>query len=88
MRELHKDPNAIISTPVFLDATCSGIQHFAALLQDQELATQVNLTPSTGKDLPARPYGSPWGGGGHKLPNSGRTVPINKPENKFRVGGG
>ena len=43
MRELDRDPNYIIKTPVFLDATCSGIQHLAALLRDLELGTIVNL---------------------------------------------
>jgi hypothetical protein len=43
MKELHKNPNAVIKTPVFLDATCSGIQHFSALLLDVELATAVNV---------------------------------------------
>lgn len=31
---------------VQLDCTCSGIQHFAALLRDEEMASMVNLTPS------------------------------------------
>lgn len=32
--------------PVQLDCTCSGIQHFAALLRDEEMASMVNLVPS------------------------------------------
>ena len=32
--------------PVQLDCTCSGIQHFAALLRDEQMASMVNLTPS------------------------------------------
>ena len=30
MKEIHNNPKAIIRTPVFLDATCSGVQHLAA----------------------------------------------------------
>jgi len=29
--------------PVWLDATCSGIQHFATMLKDEELAISVNF---------------------------------------------
>jgi DNA-directed RNA polymerase len=39
--------------PVFLEATCSGIQHLATLatlLLDPELATKVNLIPQTNSD--------------------------------------
>lgn len=32
--------------PVQLDCTCSGIQHYAALLRNQEMAAMVNLVPS------------------------------------------
>jgi DNA-directed RNA polymerase len=32
--------------PVQLDCTCSGIQHFAALLRDEDMAGMVNLMPS------------------------------------------
>lgn len=45
VKELHNNPNAIINTPVFLDATCSGIQHLSAILRDLELGISVNLTP-------------------------------------------
>jgi hypothetical protein len=47
MKELHNNPNAIIKTPVFLDATCSGIQHLAALMKDIELGYHVNLVPKS-----------------------------------------
>lgn len=36
----------ITKLPVQLDCTCSGIQHYAALLRDEQLAGMVNLTPS------------------------------------------
>jgi len=45
LKELHLNSNAIVKLPVFLDATCSGIQHLAALLRDFELASRVNITP-------------------------------------------
>jgi DNA-directed RNA polymerase len=56
MREIHNDPNAIIKTPVFLDATCSGVQHFAGLMKDLELGTNTNLIPSTNEDKPGDIY--------------------------------
>ena len=56
MKEIHNNPLAIIKTPVFLDASCSGIQHFAGLMKDVELGTNTNLLPSTNKDLPEDIY--------------------------------
>ncbi len=47
MRELDKNPKALVHTPIFLDATCSGIQHLAGLMQDHELGTRVNLISQT-----------------------------------------
>jgi DNA-directed RNA polymerase len=52
MKELHNNPLANIYTPVFLDATCSGIQHLSALLLDLELGISVNLTPYNQEDGP------------------------------------
>ena len=40
LRELNKDPNYLVKLPVFLDATCSGIQQTfrrATLIKDYEL---------------------------------------------------
>jgi DNA-directed RNA polymerase len=70
MRELHNNPNAIINTPVFLDATCSGIQHLSALLLDLELGISVNLTPYNQEDGPNDIY-------------SDLISPINKAINKY-----
>jgi len=69
MRDLDKNPNTVITTPVFLDATCNGIQHLAGLLKDLELGTEVNLVstsetqtetfggkPSLNKDKPKDLY--------------------------------
>lgn len=46
MREIDRNPEYIVKMPVLLDATCSGIQHFAGLLRDYELAYNVNLLES------------------------------------------
>nr|YP_009574413.1 hypothetical protein [Arthrobotrys musiformis]QBM31531.1 hypothetical protein [Arthrobotrys musiformis]QBM31681.1 hypothetical protein [Arthrobotrys musiformis] len=40
------DENYAIRIPIFLDATCSGIQHFSGLLLDHKIGEQVNLTNS------------------------------------------
>lgn len=51
LKELHLNPDAKVYLPVFLDATCSGIQHLAAMLQDYETGSKVNLIPQNDKDL-------------------------------------
>lgn len=33
----------LVHLPIWLDATCSGIQHFATMLKDEELAISVNV---------------------------------------------
>ena len=43
MRDLDKDPNCLIRIPVFLDATCNGLQHLAAIMRDKNLGSHVNL---------------------------------------------
>lgn len=50
VKSYHEDKNTLISLPIFLDATCSGIQHFAALLKDFELGCRVNLFPQLESD--------------------------------------
>lgn len=70
MRKIHNNPNAIIKTPLFLDATCSGIQHLAALMKDLELGSQTNLIPSKMEEGPGDIYDS-------------LLEPINKAINKF-----
>nr|YP_010130257.1 DNA-dependent RNA polymerase [Clavaria fumosa]QPZ51159.1 DNA-dependent RNA polymerase [Clavaria fumosa] len=70
VKELHKNPNTIIKIPVFLDATCNGIQHLAAIMQDIELGTKVNLIPYESEDKPRDIY--------FEL-----IDPINKAINKF-----
>lgn len=44
MRRLNTDSNYPVKLPIFLDATCSGIQHLGALIRDEDLADKVNLT--------------------------------------------
>lgn len=56
MREIHNNPNVKIKTPVFLDATCSGIQQLAGLMKDLELGSYTNLIPSTFEDRPGDIY--------------------------------
>lgn len=50
MKNLHEDPKAKVYISIFLDATCSGIQHFAALLKDLDLGSKVNLIPQKDTD--------------------------------------
>ena len=56
MRELDKNPQHPVKLPVFLDATCSGIQHLAGLMRDTYLAEEVNLIQKEGSDVPADIY--------------------------------
>jgi DNA-directed RNA polymerase, mitochondrial len=41
--------------PIYVDGTCNGIQHFAAIARDPELARKVNLSPS---EIPQDIYGA------------------------------
>jgi len=50
LKEMHNNPKAKIHIPIFLDATCSGIQHLAALIKDLETGMKVNLIPQTIED--------------------------------------
>lgn len=40
-----ENPSATCRVPVMLDGSCSGIQHYAALLRDEVTGTAVNLVP-------------------------------------------
>jgi DNA-directed RNA polymerase len=51
MKNLHKNSNYKVKFPIYIDATCSGIQHFTAMLRDIELAGYVNLLPQNEKDF-------------------------------------
>lgn len=45
----YKAGEPISRIPVMLDGTCSGLQHWAALLRDEKVGEYVNLLPGTGK---------------------------------------
>jgi hypothetical protein len=48
-----KDPNKFLSSlPIYLDATCSGLQHLSTMVQDSVLAKHVNLSQSENTDIP------------------------------------
>jgi len=48
MKQLKKDPFYEVNLPIYIDATCSGIQHIAAMIKDLDLAK--NLIPQLQKD--------------------------------------
>ena len=50
MREIHVNKNDMLYLPVFLDATCSGIQHLAGILKDYDIGKKVNLIPQNEND--------------------------------------
>lgn len=50
-RAYNINPNVLINLPVFLDATCSGLQHISALLGDAALGELVNLKGNNRRDL-------------------------------------
>lgn len=56
LRELDLNVDYKVKLPVFLDATCSGILHLAAIIKDCELAKEVNLIPRDNLDVPADIY--------------------------------
>lgn len=41
----RRSPSFITTLPIFIDGTCNGLQHYAALSGDPELARLVNLQP-------------------------------------------
>jgi DNA-directed RNA polymerase len=43
--ECWDNPDAVCRIPVMLDGSCSGIQHYAALLRDEGAGREVNLVP-------------------------------------------
>lgn len=43
MKKIKENPNTLVQFPVFIDATCSGIQHIAAMIKDFNIAKNVNL---------------------------------------------
>ena len=47
LKKYHQNPNCNIHLPVFLDATCSGIQHLSGMILDLETGYHVNLISQT-----------------------------------------
>jgi DNA-directed RNA polymerase, mitochondrial len=70
IRKLHQNHKAVIHLPIFLDATCSGIQHLAALMKDIDSASRVNLIEQNNDDPVADIYSDVVG-------------PVNEALNKF-----
>ena len=56
MKELNKDSNYLVKLPIWLDATCSGIQHLTAIIRDINLANHVNLIEQNEYSKPADLY--------------------------------
>ena len=52
VKNLEKNRDHKIKMPVFIDATCSGIQHISALIGDVELAKKVNLIHDSNNEKP------------------------------------
>jgi len=50
------DDNYISRLPVYVDATCNGIQHLCAMSNDLTIFKYVNISKSTKKDKPADLY--------------------------------
>lgn len=70
IKKLHQNHKAVIHLPIFLDATCSGIQHLAALMKDLDSASRVNLIEQNTDELVADIYSDVVG-------------PVNEALNKF-----
>lgn len=49
---LEDKDNFISRLPIYIDATCNGIQHLSAMAADNNLASYVNISKSTDNDLP------------------------------------
>nr|QWO71387.1 RNA polymerase [Termitomyces sp. T70a] len=50
MKKLKYNPNLLVHFPIFIDATCSGIQHIAGMIKDTDLGVNVNLTKQNKED--------------------------------------
>jgi len=57
LKNYYANPKEFISKlPVYLDATCSGLQHLSTMINDTYLAKYVNITSSNENDLPKDVY--------------------------------
>jgi hypothetical protein len=58
LKGYYDDPNNFISRlPVYLDATCNGLQHLSMMINDINLAKYVNILQSSKDDIPQDVYG-------------------------------
>ena len=71
-KKYKKDPNYICYLPIFIDASCSGMQHLAALSLDETIGKFTNLVPSDEpQDLYMYVADSLW----NKLEDLSRHIP-------------
>nr|AAD31445.1 RNA polymerase [Neurospora intermedia] len=56
LKGYKEDPNFISHLPILMDATCNGLQHLSAMVNDFVLAEKVNLLKSTENDNPRDLY--------------------------------
>jgi len=54
--QFENKKNLISNLPIYIDATCNGLQHLAAMCKEVSLAKLVNLTPSSEDDKPGDVY--------------------------------
>ena len=50
MKKYKEDSNCIVNFPIYIEATCSGIQHLSAMIEDFDLARSVNLINDEDQD--------------------------------------
>ena len=50
MRRLKENSNYEVKLPIYIDATCSGIQHIAAMIKDYDIGKTVNLVTQLNED--------------------------------------
>lgn len=58
MIKIHQNRDALINLPIFLDATCSGMQHLAGMLKDVKLGNTVNISEKSFDDNVEDLYGT------------------------------
>jgi DNA-dependent RNA polymerase len=57
LKNYYADPKNFISKlPIYLDATCSGLQHLSSMINDSNLAKYVNIINSNKDDIPNDVY--------------------------------
>lgn len=57
LKNYYPDPKRDISRlPVFIDATCNGLQHLSAMINDISVAKRVNIHKSSDSDIPEDIY--------------------------------